>query len=249
MSTDTVTIIIGLGEVGGPLSRILGRTYRCLEVDIQPVDTVDICSVMHVCYPYQIPDFVGTTVAYIRKYRPSLTVINSTVAPGTTRKIYEAAAKPLLAYSPVRGKHTKMEEHMLFYKKFVAGCDDAAAASARRHFASAGFKTDRLPTPEILEASKLLETTYLGVLVAWAQEAERLARRWGATYEEASALWKEVDFLPSNIFPGYIGGHCVMPNIAILRNVVSSRLLDVIVESNQLKAQELKTAAAAGGLL
>jgi len=247
MTVQAVTIIIGMGEVGTPLSRILGRTYRCLSVDIQPVDVAEPCSVMHICYPFQIPDFVGATVGYIQKYRPSLTIINSTVAPGTTRKIYEAAGKPRLAYSPVRGKHAKMEEHMLFYKKFVAGCNNQAAEAARDHFAGAGFKTDVFRTPEIAEVSKLLETTYLGVLVAWAQEAERLGRRWGASFDEISAKWKAVDFLPSNIFPGYIGGHCVMPNITILRKLISSPLLDVIVESNEQKALELKTAAGSSG--
>ena len=247
MTDHAVTIVVGMGEVGTPLSRILGRKYRCVTVDIQPVEAVGPYSVMHICYPFQIPDFVRTTVAYIRKYRPALTVINSTVAPGTTRKIYEAADRAPVAYSPVRGKHAKMEEHMLFYKKFVAGCDEQATEAAQRHFAAAGFKTDTFPTPEAAEVSKLLETTYLGVLVAWAQEAERLGRHWGVSFAEISAMWKEVDFLPSNIFPGHIGGHCVMPNISILRDHVRSPLLDVIVESNERKAVELKTAAGSGG--
>lgn len=247
MSEQGTTIIIGMGEVGSPLSRILSRSYRCLNVDIQPVDPPGVCSVMHICYPFQIPDFVSTSAAYIRKYKPGLTIINSTVAPGTTRMVYEAAGRPSIAYSPVRGKHVKMEEHMLFYTKFVAGCDERTTEIARQHFSGAGFKTGVFDTPEAAEVSKLLETTYLGALVAWAQEAERLGRRWGASFEEVSAMWKEVDFLPSNLFPGYIGGHCVMPNIKILRELVDSPLLDAIVKSNDLKAAELKKAAGGGG--
>jgi UDP-glucose 6-dehydrogenase len=245
MPNQAVTLVVGTGEVGSPLLRILSRTYRCAAVDIQPADVAEPCSVMHVCYPFQIPDFVGTTVRYIEKYRPSLTIINSTVAPGTTRSVYEAAGRPALAYSPVRGKHAKMEEDLLFYKKFVAGCDDESTEVAREHFAKAGLNTGTFRTPDIAELSKLLDTTYLGVLVAWAQETERLARRWGASFEEVNAIWQEVDWFRSDIFPGYIGGHCVMPNIAILRSLVKSQLLDAIVESNALKGQELPQTSSA----
>ena len=50
--------------------------------------------IMHVCFPFQIKDFVGETARYIELYHPALTVINSTVAVGTTRAIaIERASK------------------------------------------------------------------------------------------------------------------------------------------------------------
>lgn len=246
MAEEAVVVVVGMGEVGRPLMRILSEKYECVGIDINPMDIAKPCSVLHVCYPFQIPNFIGTTEGYVNKYRPALTVINSTVAPGTTRKVQAAIGERAVAYSPVRGKHAKMEEDMRRYKKFVAAPRADALAQALDHFSQAGFMTGTFRTPELAELSKLLETTYLGILIAWAQEVERFAGQYDGTFEDAKAFVEEIDFLPSHIFPGYIGGHCVMPNIAILRSQFKSKFLDTVVESNELKQEQLLTATAKG---
>jgi UDP-N-acetyl-D-mannosaminuronate dehydrogenase len=240
MSKD-VTIVVGLGEVGHPLREILRQTYDCVGVDIEPVFVSQPCSFLHICIPYQIADFVGATSRYIAKYKPQFTVIHSTVAPGTTRAV-AASSRSRVVYSPIRGKHARMQSDLLRYRKFV-GADDARAGDAAvAHFARAGFATDRFPDATSGEVAKLLETTWLGVLVGWAQEAERIARQHGAPYEVISAFVKEIDFLPHHITPGVIGGHCVMPNIEILRSRYRSQFLDGIVESNMRKIREAQPA-------
>jgi UDP-N-acetyl-D-mannosaminuronate dehydrogenase len=237
-----VVIVAGLGEVGKPLLRILERRYHCIGIDVEPVEVNEPCSILHVCYPFQIHNFVETTAAYIEAFKPKLTIINSTIAVGTTREVQKCVASPL-AYSPVRGKHAKMEEDMLRYQKFVAAIDSTASDIAVRHFSDAGFNVATFPTLESGELAKLLETTWLGMLVGWAQEIERLAASCGATYEDVNAFILEIDYLPKGVFPGHIGGHCVMPNIAILRKRFQSRFLDAIVESNDSKHKELLVGA------
>ena len=244
MTSDGIVVVVGMGEVGRPLFQILSRKFECAAVDIEPVEIKKPCSALHICYPFQAPDFVGTTAGYIQKYRPAVTIINSTIAPGTTRKVQALATDQALAYSPVRGKHAKMESDMLRYKKFVAACHPDALNRVVNHFAEAGFKTATFPSPELGELAKLLETTYLGILIAWAQEVERLAAQYGGAFEDVNAFVEEIDFLPSGIFPGRIGGHCVMPNIAILRTQLKSKFLDTVVESNEIKEQQLKAATA-----
>ncbi len=236
-------VVLGMGEVGQPLFRILSRRFSCIGVDVDPVELHAPCSVLHVCYPFQIDDFVGTTGRYIAKYRPALTIIHASVAPGTTRRIHEASGKSALVYSPVRGKHAKMEEDLLRYRKFVAGCDQSSAQQAQRHLEEAGFRTDTFRTPEVAELAKLLETTWLGMLIAWTQEVERLALRHGASFKEVNAFIEEIDFLPAHIFPGHIGGHCIMPNIAILRTRFRSSFLEAIAESNEEKGKHLQPAS------
>jgi len=244
--SDSVVIVVGQGEIGTPLRKILSRSYACIGVDIEPVEVSAPCSTMHICYPYQIPDFVGTTAAYIRKYKPALTIINSTVVPGTTRRVYEASGSRV-AYSPVRGKHARMQEDLLRYKKFVAGVDESVSKLAVQHFVAAGFQTDTFRTPEIGELSKLMETTWLGILIGWAQEAERFAESYGGSFAEMNAFIQEIDFLPTHIFPGHIGGHCVMPNIDLLQECVRSPFLDAVVESNAKKEQALLNSLAKVG--
>jgi UDP-N-acetyl-D-mannosaminuronate dehydrogenase len=240
--SNQIVIVAGLGEVGKPLHQILRCAYECAGIDVSPVEINRPCSVLHVCYPFQIPDFVGTTVSYIKKYQPALTIIDSTLGVGTTRKVQERVSTPVV-YSPVRGKHAKMEQDMLHYQKFVAGFDPQSTQRAAEHFAGAGFKVATFRTPEVGEISKLVETTWLGVLIGWAQEVERMAADCGGSYEEVNAFIKEISFLPSHVFPGRIGGHCVMSNIAILRKQMSSKLLDAVVESNEAKERELQQLA------
>jgi UDP-N-acetyl-D-mannosaminuronate dehydrogenase len=230
-------LVVGLGEIGRPLMELLGQAYEVHGKDLEPL-ALDRADVLHVCYPYQIDNFVGTTVEYIEQYRPKLVIINSTVVPGTTRRISQQAKMPIV-YSPIRGKHARMKEDLMRYTKFVAGTDPQATEQAVVHFEKAGFKVGLMSSCEALELAKLLETTYFGLLIAWAQEMERFCREVGADYDEVMQFTKEIDFLPPVIFqPGYIGGHCVIPNTFLLDQVRRSPFVEAIRTSNERKAEE-----------
>lgn len=241
------TLIVGLGEVGSALAEVLERRRPVLRHDLEPRSFDQPIDVMHVCIPYhERQEFEDSVCGYIARFRPRLTVINSTVLPGTTSAIARGTGAAV-AYSPVRGKHVRMVQDLLRYVKFVAAPDPTTATDARRHFEQAGLKTGAMGRPEALELAKLAETTYFGVLIAFAQELNRFAQHAGADYDEAVAFFEEVDFLPrSRYFPGFIGGHCVIPNIQLLRRLRDSPLLEAIIQSNTQRAEELETARARG---
>lgn len=235
-------LVVGLGEVGKPLSELLGRVYHVQGKDLDEVSVNGPIDVMHICYPYRDEQFIDTTVSYIQQYNPNLAIINSTVVPGTTRAIYERT-KMQLAYSPVRGKHVRMQEEMLRYTKFVAGISEETAHRAAQHFELAGMRTAIFSSCEALELAKLLETTYYGMLIAWAQEMERFCRKVDADYHEVMKFTEEIDYLPPVVFqPGYIGGHCIIPNTFLLDQVRRSDFIDLIRRSNELKAEEYRRA-------
>src|SRR6266567_3922499 len=225
-------IIVGLGEVGKPLLEIMTSRYQTFGVDINQPASISQCDVMHICFPFQTGNFVGQVVEYIHQYRPALTVINSTVGPGTTRSI-AAESGTAVVHSPVRGKHVRMQEEMLRYAKFVGALDARSGQRAVEHFGEVGMKTKLLASPEASEIAKLTETTYFGLMIAWAQEVERYCDTGGQNYNEVVSFYEEIPFFPPvKYFPGVIGGHCVMPNIEILRQLEGSPLLDVIEWSN-----------------
>jgi UDP-N-acetyl-D-mannosaminuronate dehydrogenase len=232
-------LIVGLGEVGKPLFEIVKTQHEVFGVDIDLTAPLNRCDVMHICFPFREQKFADQVVEYIGQYQPTLTIINSTVAPGTSRRIARESGMAVVN-SPVRGKHARMREEMLHYTKFIGALDSASGARASQHFESVGIKSKVLGSPETTEIAKLTETTYFGVLIAWAQEVERYCKDLGANYDEVISFYEEIKFFPPvKYFPGMIGGHCVMPNIDILLQKFPSGLLQAVVESNRLKEKSL----------
>ena len=231
-------VVVGLGEVGRPLRELIARSgarVAGIDVDTAALPRRGEVDVMHLCFPFEVDDFVGEAARYVERLGPRLTIVNSTVAVGTTRKIAERTNAPI-AHSPVRGKHSRMLEELRSYVKFVGGIDRRASADAAAHFASLGLRVSVASSPEATELAKLTETTYFGLLIAWAQEVERYCDELGLRYEEVVGFYDEIAFLPPvRYFPGVIGGHCVMPNIEILSQLSDSPLLGAVRESNALK--------------
>jgi UDP-N-acetyl-D-mannosaminuronate dehydrogenase len=236
MDKAAVVVVVGLGEVGKPLFKLISKRYKTLGVDIEPgkpiIDSVDV---LHICYPFQIADFVGETVRYINLIRPSLTIINSSIPVGTTRAVALRSGTPV-AHSPVRGKHAHMLNDLLKYEKFVSATDPITAKRAATHFRSIGLRTRVLARPETTELAKLTETTYFGLLIAWAQEIERACDKLELDYDEVVSFYEEINFFPPvKYFSGIIGGHCVMPNIELLRQTLDLELVEAIRSSNNKK--------------
>lgn len=246
MRNKARTLVVGLGEVGGALARVLERAGPVLRHDIERRDFDEPIGVMHLCFPFGSAErFEEIALSYVDRFKPQLTIINSTVIPGTTRAIERRSGRPM-AFSPVRGKHVRMVEDLLRYKKFVAAADPEVAARAQGHFRQAGMRTQLVTQPETLELAKLAETTYFGVIIAFAQELDRYAAAAGADYDQAASFFDEVDYLPrTRYFPGVIGGHCVIPNIGLMLRVAPSPLLEAVLDSNRRRAQELQRGATA----
>jgi UDP-N-acetyl-D-mannosaminuronate dehydrogenase len=232
------TVVVGLGEVGKPILQLISvHQGNVIGIDLEPLPAVKRVGVLHICYPFQIDDFVGVTQRYIEHFEPALTIINSTVAVGTTRAIGQCAGAAVVN-SPVRGKHARMLQDLQRYTKFIGAFDIESGAAAARHFESAGLKTKLLASPEATELAKLTETTYFGLMIAWAQELERYCDQSSVSYDEIISFYEEIAFFPEvKYFPGVIGGHCVMPNIELLGRFTESAILRAIENSNRKKIE------------
>ena len=196
MKTRQRVVVVGLGEVGKPLLQIVSEYHDVIGVDITPpTERFDEVDVLHICYPFQIKDFVSESARYIELFKPKVTIINSTVAVGTTRAVAERA-RAVVVNSPVRGKHARMVEEMRSYAKFVGALDLAGAQDAADHFESVGLKARILSSPEATELAKLTETTYFGLMIAWAQELERFCDQAGQNYGEIVSFYEEIGFFP-----------------------------------------------------
>jgi len=245
-------LTVGLGEVGSAIYEIIvesGR-YEAFGYDKDPSRTVNKpdeilvpIDYLHVCIPYTSQDnFIGAVEEYVKRYRPSLIIVHSTVAPGTTRRLTEKLEAPV-AYSPVRGKHPRLKEHILFWPKWVAALSVRALDEVACHLRDIGLKVKVYEgSPETLELAKLFETVYRALIIAWWQETHRIARRFNADIVTIAEFVAEVNSVLGDrpiLYPGVIGGHCLIPNTKILRSVCESKFLDAILESNKRREEEI----------
>jgi hypothetical protein len=153
-------LVVGLGEVGSALAQVLRRGGRVLEHDLERREFDEPIGVMHLCFPFtRQADFEELALSYIGRFKPELTIINSTVIPGTSRAIAERSSAPI-AYSPVRGKHVCMAQDLLKYRKFVAGSDDIAANRAAAHFRAAGMNTQCISRTGETRGNHILRRTH-----------------------------------------------------------------------------------------
>ena len=67
-------VVLGLGEVGKPLFQLISKHQEVVGIDVTPPEErITDVDVLHVCYPYEIKDFIGVTCRYIQEYNPKVT--------------------------------------------------------------------------------------------------------------------------------------------------------------------------------
>ena len=243
-------LVIGLGEVGNALCQAIeeSKKYKLFKRDVEDIKISEEIDIMHICIPY-MGNFVDIAADYIKKYNPGLVVINSTVGPGTTKAIYGKTKKSIV-HSPVRGKHPKMKEGLLLFVKFIGPTDKKSGEDAKEHFESLGIKAEIMKSPIETELGKLFDTTYYGLCIAYHQEMERICKKFDADFRQTATRFNETyndgckiinpNAVRPVLYSGFIGGHCVMPNIGILKKDIKSDFLDAIEKSNELKRKELE---------
>ena len=248
-------LIIGLGEIGRPLYEIIIESGRFrvygLDIDAEkmrminahtPKEKVDV---MHICIPcYSREGFIKSTVEYINSFDPEITIINSTVPVGTTEEIGRRSGKPI-AHSPVRGVHKSLE-HMKWeirrWTKYVGGVDERSAELASKHFREIGLKVKILRSSRETELAKLFETTYRAWMITCFQEMHRISRHFHADFNEIVDFIEDthrIRFDRPPMFPGVIGGHCLIPNVKLLLETYKSELLELILRSNEARKKEI----------
>ena len=248
--TSGSVLVIGLGEVGRPLYKILSEKFmNVYGYDSDESKTVHeleeipkTIEFMHIAYPYVDGKFIDSTINYIASFNPRLVIIHSSIPPGTTRLI-QSKVNSKVAYSPVRGKHPNLYEHLRFWTKWVSAVDRAGVELARRHLEGAGFRVRVAENPESLELAKLWETVYRAAMIACWQEIHRISRKFGADIKVVAEFVKEVHEVLGDrplYYPDVIGGHCLIPNTKILVELVESDLLTFILRSNELRSKEVK---------
>lgn len=247
-------VVVGLGEIGKPISSILSGSQIVVGFDTNDklMDKEKYkkyenlsTSFLHICIPYN-EKFITNVIHLSKKFNPEFIVIHSTVSPYTTKILQDQINIPII-YSATRGVHRRMIHDLKRYTKFFAIEYNApnknnAEKQFKKLMHSCDIKTRKMSKPVTLELAKIIcDTSYLGWLINYAQLSNMIAIQHGINYDEMWSFSDEIhEFLGNRpkMFPGYIGGHCVIPNLDLLHN----QTLDLIKKMNEIYAKKVKNA-------
>jgi UDP-N-acetyl-D-mannosaminuronate dehydrogenase len=232
-----------MGEVGETLFNLLvERNFECIGIDVSSSkcknysknSTIKNPKYLHVCLPGELKEFVSITSNWISKIEGlKVVLVHSTVKPGTTENIQKKSKVPVL-FSPVRGVHKRFLEDIKKYTKFISSDTKLKDQTIRSDLEERFHKIDWMSTTRTAELAKILvDTTYYGWLINYAQITKMICEKEGVDFDE---MWKFADEIHENLsnrpkmYPGIIEGHCVIPNL----NLMDFENLNTIKKINEL---------------
>ncbi len=235
-----------------PILKLISKNVEAIGYDINPrlsngKKIADLDSIrtelLHVCIPYS-EKFERNVLNLVSRFKPNAIVIHSTIKPGMTEKLQKKLTIPVI-YSATRGIHKRMAYDLKRYRKFYSVYDWAPKSDwAKKIFANrmkkVGVKTKQMSTPLTLELAKIVvDTSYYGWLINYAQISNMIAIKNKVDYDEMWSFADEIHKYLGNrpkMFPGFIGGHCVIPNLDLL----DENTIKLIKEINSDYAKVLK---------
>tara|TARA_B100000745_G_C20102657_1_gene377234 strand:+ start:145 stop:963 length:819 start_codon:yes stop_codon:yes gene_type:complete len=238
-------VVAGLGEIGLPMQKLLSRIIPVVGYDkkIELINAKKLkkfenykTEILHICIPFT-KNFISNILVLEKKFKPEIIVVHSTIRPTTTQKLQSKLSQPII-YSPLRGVHKrkndKLQEHkkgisfdIKRYVKFYSiqpnvPKGNIAAQKFSKRLRKCGLKIKKISTPVTLELAKILcDTSYYGWLINYAQLSKMIAVQYNVDYDEMWSFSEEIHKLLGNrpkMYPGIIGGHCVIPNLDLIEN-------------------------------
>ena len=236
-------IILGMGEVGETLFDLLvDRKFDCVGIDLDNTkckkysenEVIKKPEYLHVCLPGELTGFTNIVLNWMDKIKNiQVVIIHSTVKPGTTKIIQEKSSIPIL-FSPVRGVHRRFLNDIKKYTKFISFDGIEIDSKIKIDLENRFEKIDWMSTTKTAELAKILvDTTYYGWLINYAQITKMICEKENVDFDE---MWKFADEIHENLgnrpkmFPGIIGGHCVIPNL----DLIEYENLDMIKKINEM---------------
>ena len=236
-------VILGMGEVGQTLFDLLvDRKFDCVGIDLDDSkckkysenEVIKNPEYLHVCLPGELTGFTDIVLDWIDKIKNiQVVIIHSTVKPGTTKIIQEKLSIPIL-FSPVRGVHKRFLNDIKKYTKFISFDGIEIDPKIKTDLENRFKKIEWMSTTKTAELAKILvDTTYYGWLINYAQITKMICEKENVDFDE---MWKFADEIHENLgnrpkmFPGIIGGHCVIPNL----DLVEYENLDIIKKINEM---------------
>ena len=214
--------------------------------------SITTAEIVIVCVPTPLDDSYNPDLSFLESALKSITphlapnslvIIESTVAPGTTRTfvadlLNTAGITFDLAYSPERIDPANTTWNVTNTPKLVAGLTEAATKRASAFYQSFVVTVTTGSSLEVIETAKLLENSFRLVNISFINEVAQFCAALKIDVREVidAAATKPYGFMP--FYPGAgVGGHCIPVDPKYLSSKaeeigVPSRFIDLAHEIN-----------------
>lgn len=230
--------ILGYGEIGKSVARfyqnknkfnLLTKDLHLDQFNDKKIDILDVAIPF-----FGENHFISTVNGVIKKNKPNLVIIHSTISPGTTKKLIQKT-RIKIVHSPVRGVHPKLYEGIKTFVKFIGTENLKTGQIVKKHFQSIGIKNVKVLKPAAAtELNKLIDTTYYAHCIVFTDYVEQIFKKYNVSFEafqEFNLSYNEgykklgkpnvarPTLYPPSKTGRKIGGHCQIPNAKILEKL------------------------------
>jgi len=229
--------ILGFGEIGKAVSSLYNQKVKIKDLDTD--EGLHDLDVIHICVPFD-KNFINLVVDFLNETKPKYCVIHSTIAPKTIEEINKRTNDVFkVSHCPVRGVHPNLLKGLLTFETFW-GCD-FEIPELEKHLKNLKLKINKV-TSVTSEISKLLDTTYYGLCIAWHGEVKKICDQLNVSFDEVSTRYNNTyndgykktgkkNVIRPVLYPTEkIGGHCVIENTEILTQYFESLAFDLILK-------------------
>lgn len=241
--------ILGYGEIGKSVARFYQNKERFnLLVKDRKIDQFaeQKLDVLNIAIPYfSEKQFIDAVVKVIKKNKPGLVIVHSTIVPGTTKKLIQKT-KARVIHSPVRGVHPKLYEGIKTFIKFIGTEDMKIGEMVKKHFHSIGIKNVKVLKPAAAtELNKLIDTTYYAHCIVFTDYVEQIFKKYhipfeafqdfNLSYNDGYKKLGKPNVARPTLYPPSktnrkIGGHCQIPNATILEKLYPHQITKNILK-------------------
>lgn len=238
-------MLVGILGHSGEVGSALCKCYQDLNIDVHTKDLNDKdlpeLQILNICIPYT-ENFETVVCSEIQKTAPLLTIIHSTVKPGTTKSIASKTSTHVV-HSPIRGSHPDLYRSLKMFVKYIGADNNASSLVAEKHFEFLKIPCKVINSSLSTEIAKLLCTTYYGLCIAWHASMKSVCDKnsidfsfideWNRTYNNGYAALDNFNVIRPTLTPpenGKIGGHCIIPNAELLQTLYSDTLIETLLQ-------------------
>lgn len=247
--------VIGLGQVGLPVAQYcymkglevygydissttverVGKTEKFKATtswkDVPQVDVYLICvtTTQKDDSPDLSPVFDVCTKISQKATTSSLVAIESTIIPGTCKKIYETIFKNQLnlVHAPHRYWPGDPEKHGVNQLRVIGAVNQESLTTGLKFYKDAlGIPMHTVSSVEVAEMCKITENAHRYLQIAFAEELKLICEKIGLNFDELRAAMNtkwNVELPEARLG---IGGHCLPKDIRYVTSVAPSEILE-----------------------